>query len=106
MKFYVEDPDGKVKEVDSPEMLKGYNDRWRHQSTLQLGDETVTVSTVFLGIDHNFSGEGPPLLYETMVFGGDLHEGCNRYSTREEALAGHEAVLEDAINTRSLPEAK
>ena len=29
---------------------------------------TIEVSTVFLGLDHNFSGHGPPLLFETMVF--------------------------------------
>lgn len=27
-----------------------------------------TVSTVFLGIDHNFGDTGPPILFETMVF--------------------------------------
>ena len=26
------------------------------------------VSTVFMGLDHNFCGEGPPLVFETMVF--------------------------------------
>jgi hypothetical protein len=30
------------------------------------------VSTVFLGIDHSFSEDGPPVLFETMVFGGTL----------------------------------
>lgn len=29
------------------------------------------ISTVFLGINHNFWGEGPPLLFETMVFKGE-----------------------------------
>lgn len=34
----------------------------------------VNVSTVFLAIDHAF-GDGPPVLYETMIFGGgDLFE--------------------------------
>jgi len=36
-----------------------------------VGDTTiegVRVSTVFLGLDHNHSGEGPPVLFETMVF--------------------------------------
>ena len=27
------------------------------------------VSTVFLGCDHQFRDDGPPLLFETMVFG-------------------------------------
>src|ERR1700730_12943034 len=51
----------------------------------------VRVSTIFLGIDHNFNfyRGGRPLLWETMIFGGH-HEGyCQRYATREEALAGH-----------------
>lgn len=26
------------------------------------------ISTVFLGLDHRFSGKGPPILFETMVF--------------------------------------
>ena len=28
----------------------------------------IEVSTVFLGIDHRWIGDGPPILYETMVF--------------------------------------
>lgn len=29
------------------------------------------VSTVFLGLDHNHAGKGPPVLWETMVFDAD-----------------------------------
>lgn len=52
---------------------------------------TVTVSTVFLSLDHNFSGHGPPLLFETMAFGlpEDATELCERYATWAEAEAGH-----------------
>ena len=49
------------------------------------------VSTVFLALDHRH-GEGPPLLFETMVFPseGQWSElAADRYSTHEEALAGH-----------------
>lgn len=49
----------------------------------------VEVSTVFLALDHSFC-EGPPILYETMVFGGPLDQELDRYSTRSEAEAGHE----------------
>ena len=53
----------------------------------------ITVSTVFLGIDHSFGRRGPPLVFETMTFddyGGDY---CRRWSTWDEAVAGHaEAV--------------
>lgn len=44
---------------------------------------------MFLGLDHRHFGKGPPLLYETMVFGGEADGECARYSTRTEALAGH-----------------
>ncbi len=62
------------------------------------------VSTVFLGIDHNYSGDGPPLLFETMVFPNN-REGlenwadqyCRRYSTWEEAEAGHYEVTTKII---------
>lgn len=50
---------------------------------------TITVSTVFLGVDHSFGG-GKPILFETMVFGSCAHdEACERYSTYEEAERGH-----------------
>jgi len=55
-------------------------------------DAGVTVSTVFIVYDHQF-GDGPPLLFETMVFNGD-HDGWqDRYPTWEEAEAGHAAVV-------------
>lgn len=54
----------------------------------------VDVSTVFLGIDHGFGDDGtPPILYETLVFGGPLGGEMNRYATRPEALAGHAAMV-------------
>lgn len=54
------------------------------------------ISTVWLGLDHSF-GDGPPLIFETMVFpsNGDLsEEDMDRYSTREEALVGHQRMVE------------
>jgi len=43
-------------------------------------DEGVRVSTVFLGIDHSF-GRGGPVLFETMVFGGEYDQEMERYRT-------------------------
>lgn len=54
------------------------------------------VSTVFLisGIDYSW-GIGPPLFFETMVFGGLAYDDCQwRWSTYEEAEAGHAAIVE------------
>lgn len=54
----------------------------------------VYVSTVFLGLNLNFSGKGPPVLFETKAFtdyGGSEQE---RYSTWAEAQVGHNRIVE------------
>jgi hypothetical protein len=53
----------------------------------------ILVSTVFLGLDHSFGDDGPPILFETMVFGGDEDERQWRYSTWSDAEAGHNVVV-------------
>jgi hypothetical protein len=56
----------------------------------QIGD--VRISTVFLGLDHSF-GDGPPLLFETMIFGGVHDQYQDRCSTWDEAEAMHAAAV-------------
>jgi hypothetical protein len=56
--------------------------------------EGIEVSTVFLGLDHNRGETGPPILFETMVFGGFLDQECVRYATLVEGRAGHWAMVE------------
>jgi hypothetical protein len=51
------------------------------------------VSTVFLGIDHSFTRGGPPILFETMVFGHAGIEDTYRYATWDEALEGHQITV-------------
>jgi hypothetical protein len=53
----------------------------------------VRVSTVFLGLDHNYWG-GEPLLFETMVFDGPLDGEQDRCSTWEQAEAMHARMLQ------------
>lgn len=54
----------------------------------QPGAPDVMVSTVFLGLNHNY-GTGAPLLWETMILGGPLDGSQWRWSSREAALTGH-----------------
>jgi hypothetical protein len=68
----------------------------------------IHVSTVWLGLDHSFSWEGPPLIFESMAFAAavnvhkasessilsrdfEYHESldCDRYTTEAEAAVGH-----------------
>ena len=54
----------------------------------------LTVSTVWLGLDHNF-GHGPPLIFETMVFERDEERDgyAERYATLAAAEAGHRTIV-------------
>jgi hypothetical protein len=53
----------------------------------------VRVCTAFLGVDVNF-GDGEPVLFETVVFGGPYDWELYRYCTWEEAEQGHAAVIQ------------
>ena len=72
---------------DLMEWAKWFETADRKVAKTNISDE-VTVSTVFLGLNHNFLGK-PPILFETMVFGGTHDEEMERYSTWEEAEKGH-----------------
>lgn len=50
------------------------------------------VSTVFLGLDHSFSG-GVPVLFESMVFGGKHDNWMERYTTWDDAKKGHANIV-------------
>lgn len=65
----------------------------------------VEVSTVFLVVDHSFSYDGtrPPVLFETMVFGGWYDELTMRYCTRLEALEGHAQITALVVASRHVP---
>src|SRR5688500_10925875 len=59
----------------------------------EITDE-VCVSTVFLGLDHSFRSVGRPILFETMVFGGDKGGEMELCSTWEEAEKQHRQMVE------------
>jgi hypothetical protein len=81
--------------------------RWRDENFHErcvVAKDTVnncTVSTVFLGSDHNHLGLGgpQPILFETMVFGGALDGAQHRYATWAEAAEGHRDVLRRCVET-------
>ncbi len=51
------------------------------------------VSTVFLGVNHRFFDDGPPLLFETMVWRDGEIAGQQRYASWDDAEAGHNAMV-------------
>lgn len=50
------------------------------------------ISTIWLGINHNY-GEGPPLIFETMIFGGEFDQYQTRYTSLLQAVRGHELIV-------------
>ena len=63
----------------------------------------VTVSTVFLGIDHNFLWTGAPVLWETMIFGGEFNGYQERYTSKEDAEKGHKIAFGIAMGSCEAP---
>jgi hypothetical protein len=54
--------------------------------------EDVKVSTMFVVHDHRMDEEGPPILFETKIFGGVNDDYTDRYASYLEALDGHAAA--------------
>ena len=79
---------------------KGFDLKNRFNLKTKVGD--YEVSTVDLGINHQFLKGLPPLYYETMIFRKNgIHKEKNlfayyqeRYTTEEEAKKGHEEAVE------------
>ena len=100
---YLLDQDGNPYPVDD---LDAWAENWDRQRAatrlLDLVDlpEGGTVSTIFMGIDHNLLGKGPPVLWETMVFEGAFDGMCKRWHTQQEAREGHAWMI--AHMTRAL----
>ena len=61
---------------------------------LEKFDGGVEVSTVWLGLNHQWDDNRPPLIFETMVFGGKLDGEQWRYTTEEQAIKGHAMVVQ------------
>jgi len=74
------------KKVDN---LVEWSKKFNHNKIVDqtyIGD--IFISTVFLGLDHSFHNN-TPILFETMIFGGE-HDGFQeRYATWDEAYEGH-----------------
>ena len=97
------DREGRLLSWDEYLDMKYHDPEYRRIGSDMIGD--FWVSTVWLGIDHDLSGQGPPLIFETMVFTGpkdpraadprplgeDVYQ--QRYATEAEARAGHAAVV-------------
>lgn len=91
--FTIDDYDQPVDVGDIDKLVEWFDadPSRRHLGDTRVGD--ARVSTVFLGINTNHPFPGPPVLWETMVFGGPLDQYQRRYSTVADARAGHATAV-------------
>lgn len=96
MNFYLLDENKQPYKVTLEESYRLYDDM-DMKITQQDSFDDVLVSTVFLGADHAMIGQTIPVLWETMILSGE-HDGYQkRYTSHEDALAGHQIAL-DLVN--------
>jgi hypothetical protein len=95
-KYYILNPQNEPLEVDLRVWTQWFQTSNRQVDVTRIGE--IKISTVFLGLDHNYTKSGPPLVFETLVFGGE-HDGyCRRASTWKTAQFEHDFVCINIMN--------
>ena len=105
---YILDENHQPVKCDTMTWGRWFNDGDNKRVALTLTRD-YEVSTVFLGVDHDWSGKGPPVLYETMVFPlnvidlktgkrSGMEDDMDRYCTWEEAEAGHAEMVRKVLD--------
>lgn len=90
--YYVLDEEGRP--IPEPDLLKWAQffesgTRVLRKDKLPNG---ISVITAFLAVDSSW-GQGAPILWGTMILGGPDDKQEERYSSREDVIAGHEKAL-------------
>lgn len=64
----------------------------------------VTISTVFLGMDHHWGRDAAPLLFETMIFDDSISGRRWRYATYDEAETMHQKIVDAIRRNLAMPD--
>ena len=99
--FYKLDENKNVLPCSMDEYVEQFRD---HENHRRVGLDEVhgtTISTVFLCLDHSHGGT--PLFFETMTFSKHASgKDQRRYSTWDEAVAGHAQMVEEVRRRHAL----
>ena len=107
--YYLLDENKKPYKVSLEEGMKVYEDLQMKIVEQDVSDNgKIFISTVFLGMDHSFDRHNKsinhkPILFETMIFGGEHNDFQARYHTYDEAIEGHQYALnlvEESLNPK------
>lgn len=96
--FYKLDEDKNVQPCSCEEFAEQIENMAKTR-TKHVSDDIVNekrISTVWLGVDHQYKPNAPLHVFETMVFEKDYSSEiyCDRYSTWKEAQEGHKKAIE------------
>ena len=83
----------KLKDGKPEEFQEWYNNIDNRRVARTDIAKDIWVSTVFLCLDHNHFGEGEPILWETMIFGGSEDLSQWRATSQEESLEHHKEAV-------------
>ncbi len=93
--FYILDENKEPIQVDVDVWCRWSEDIDNRRVAITGPEYGRRVSTIFLGTDHGFCG-GKPILFESMLFDGSFEDkDSDRYCTYEEAVAGHDLMVEN-----------
>jgi hypothetical protein len=103
MEKYILDQNGDP--VPEPDLMKWAE--WFERTDRHLAEDNlangVQVSTVFLGVDHAWVHENSqPVLWETMIFGGEHDQYQRRYTSKKDAAEGHAHAIRLALGLETL----
>lgn len=91
--YYILDENNKPVKSNIEEFLKWRKENPKKRVVKQEKINNTEVSTIFLGLDHSFMSK-IPVLWETMIFGGEHDNYQERYESYEDALIGHQKALD------------
>jgi len=94
-KYYILDDENHAVAVDADTWARWFEDVGNRIVDYTEITSEVYVSTVFLGLNHRFMDDGPPILFETMIFGAggdDIYQ--RRYSSWDDAATGHQVIVQ------------
>lgn len=91
--------------ISLAEFAELHDDFERNMRVARTNTHRHHISTVLLGMDHNWGVGGKPLIFETMIFCRHepecwMNEWQKRYCTEEEALEGHERAVSLVTHSR------
>jgi hypothetical protein len=94
-RYYILRDDEVIEEHDHTVWSEWFENRYREVADIDRTDTThSTVRTRFLAVNLTLAHDQPPLLFETSVEGGWLDGQGEKFSTVEQARAGHQSWVE------------